>query len=142
MTTSTIKKSILGILVIVLLVLLTTGCTSLRRPEELAWQGMHVYDSLQTLDIVDDPCYKEGHPITGALIGENPSRQTVEAWAIGGAAFHAGVSELLLRRDMHKTYRIWQAVTLLDTGLAIRDGISVGVRVGAPNTRVASNGCR
>ncbi len=119
-----------------------TGCTALRQPEELAWQGMHVYDSLQTLDIVDDPCYAEGHAITRKLIGDNPSREAVAGWAIGSAVFHAGVSELLLKRDMRKTYRVWQAVTILDTGMSISDGISVGVRVGAPNTRVIENGCR
>jgi len=118
------------------------GCTALRQPEELAWQSMHVYDSLQTMDIVNDPCYAEGHAITAKLIGRNPSRGDVVGWAVGSAVFHAGVSELLLKRGMRKTYKVWQAVTILDTGMSISDGISVGVRVGAPNTRVIENGCR
>jgi hypothetical protein len=119
-----------------------SGCTALRQPEELAWQGMRVYDTLQTLDIVGDPCYKEGHAMTKQFIGENPSKGEVLAWGLGGALFHAGVSEVLLRRDMRKTYWLWQAVTIVDTGAAIRDGISIGVRVGAPNTRLPENGCR
>lgn len=118
------------------------GCTALRQPEELAWQGLHVYDTLQTAAIVGDPCYKEGHPITRKLIGEQPTEESVAAWGVGSALFHAGVSEVLLRRDMRKTYRLWQAVTIVDTGMAIHDGISIGVRVGAPNTRTPANGCR
>jgi len=118
------------------------GCTAMRQPEEIAWQTMHVYDTLQTADIVGDPCYKEGHPITRKLIGEQPTKEGVAAWGVGSALFHAGVSELLLRKDMRKTYRVWQAITIIDTGMAISDGISVGVRVGAPNTRRIENGCR
>lgn len=118
------------------------GCTALRQPEELAWQGMHVYDTLQTADIVGDPCYAEGHPLTSRMIGRDPSKEAVAAWGVGSALFHAGVSNLLLTRDHPRLYKAWQAVTILDTGMAIRDGISIGVRVGAPNTRTAENGCR
>lgn len=118
------------------------GCTALKRPEELAWQGMHVYDTLQTADIVGDPCYKEGHPITRKMIGTNPSSDSVAAWGVGSALFHAGVSDYLLRHDHPKLYWAWQSVTFIDTGMAIHDGVSIGVRVGAPNTRTAANGCR
>lgn len=132
------------LLVAVLLATLfgVVGCTALKRPEELAWQGMHVYDSLQTLDIVDDPCYGEGHALTGAMIGKDPSKEAVAGWAIGSALFHAGVSNFLITRDHPTLYKVWQVVTIADTGASIGQGISVGVRVGAPNIRVIENGCR
>jgi hypothetical protein len=117
------------------------GCAALERPEELAWQGMHAYDSLATLDIVDDPCYREGHPETKLLIGDRPTRGAVEGWAVGGALVHAGVSDFLLTHDHPTLYRAWQVVTIADTGLAIHDGLAIGVRVGAPNTRTVANGC-
>ena len=134
-------KLLLGAVLLAALVGLT-GCTALRQPEELAWQGLHVYDTLQTADIVNDPCYAEGHPLTKALIGSDPSKQDVALWGVQSALFHAGVSELLLRKEWKKTYRVWQAITILDTGMAIRDGISIGVRVGGPNERRIENGCR
>lgn len=127
--------------VLLMALLGVTGCTALHRPEELAWQGMHVYDTLQTADIVGDPCYGEGHPMTKMIIGDKPTKDGVLAWGVGSALFHAGVSNLLLTRDHPTLYKVWQTVTILDTGASIGQGISIGVRVGAPNTRVATNGC-
>lgn len=128
---------------ILLMVLLgVTGCTALSRPEELAWQGMHIYDTMQTADIVGDPCYAEGHPMTKVIIGDKPNKDSVLAWGVGSAVLHAGVSNLLLTHDHPTLYKVWQTVTILDTGASIGQGLSVGVRVGAPNTRVIQNGCR
>lgn len=149
MTTETKPKAVRPVFlkllvaaVLVAVLISVSGCAALQRPEELAWQGMHVYDSLATMDIVDDACYAEGHPMTAKLIGDNPSKQAVAGWAVGSALFHVGVSNYLITRDHPRLYKLWQVVTIADTGASIGQGISVGVRVGAPNTRVIENGCR
>lgn len=117
----------------VLTALQLCGCAALRDPYELAWQGANVVDALQTATLHDDPCLKEGHPLTRALIGENPSRESVAAWAIGGALLHAGVTNLLLERGWLRSARAWQLISLSDKGVAIAINHSNGVRIGSKN---------
>lgn len=135
-------RAIVAIFLWLTLLFLLTGCTALRRPEELAWQGMRVADTLATLAIVGDPCYEEGHPLTRAMIGPNPTREDVLIWGAGGAIVHATVSEALLQKGWKKTYNLWQAITIIDTGAALHKGWSVGVRIGGDNKRRIENGCR
>lgn len=121
------------ITVFLLAALQLCGCAALRDPYELAWQGANVVDALQTATLHDDPCLKEGHPLTRALIGENPSRESVAAWAIGGAALHAGVTNLLLERGWRRGARVWQLITITDKGVAIAINHSNGVRIAGEN---------
>jgi hypothetical protein len=102
---------------------------------------MHLIDAIQTDRIVDDPCLKEGHPITREIIGENPSHGAVVAWAIAGAVEHALVTQFFLNRGWERAARAWQFVTIGDTGRSIYEGYRVGVRIGSPNKRHIENGC-
>lgn len=118
---------------VVLMLSFCSGCTALRTPEEMAWQTLHAADAVQTWHIVDDPCYSEGDQLTSQLIGAEPSHESVAAWAIGGAALHAGVSEFLLAKNYDTAFKLWQSVTIANTAFALGQGYAVGVRIGSPN---------
>lgn len=117
-----------------------TGCATLSDPREASWQALNVIDALQTDTLRDDPCLKEGHPLTRELIGENPSRGKVIAWAAGGAALHLGVSHWLLDRGYTRTARVWQYISLTDKGIAVVKGYREGVRIGSPNVSCERQG--
>lgn len=140
MNSETGKKWLLAILILGWVGLLV-GCTALKRPEELVWQGLHVYDTLQTIEIGKSYCYYESDPVTSRILGQSPEKKEVLAWGVGSALVHAGVSELLLRHDMAKTYRIWQSLTILSTAGTVYNNYSLGVRVGAPNTLQPEDWC-
>jgi hypothetical protein len=142
MNSDTGKKLLLIVLLLGWAALALTGCTSLRRPEELAWQGLHVYDTLQTMNMADEPCYKENSPVTRAVLGADPSKGRVVAWGVGASLVHAGVSDWLITHEHPGAYRVWQTLTFVDTAIAVHGNYSIGVRVGAPNTRTAAGGCK
>lgn len=123
------------------LLLVLTGCAAMSRQDERTWQSLHVIDAMQTDRIVGDQCYSEGHPLTRALVGTEPTHARVAAWAIGGALVHAGVTEALLDADLPRVATAWEWVSLADTGVSIEQGWRVGVRIGSPNTRQPGNGC-
>lgn len=111
-----------------------SGCSTLHDPAELSWQALHGADIAMTDHIVNDDCYNEGAPLTRALIGANPSHADVATWGIGTAALHLGVSHML--KDSHPTaYKVWQAITIVDTAASIGKGWSIGVRFGGTNKR-------
>jgi hypothetical protein len=127
---------------VIVIILSLSGCAALQRTDERVWQTLHVVDAIQTDRIVADQCYEEGHPLTRAFIGAEPTHARVAAWAIGGAALHAGITELLIDHDLNRTADVWELVSLADTGVSIEQTWHVGVRIGAPNTRQPENGCR
>jgi hypothetical protein len=118
---------------LILALTVATGCTALQRPEELAWQGLHVVDMAQTVDGMRDSCVQESNPLTRAMIGEHPSTGRIVGYGIASSAVHAGVSDLLLTNGWSKTYKVWQAVSIADTGISIGVTWANGVRLGAPN---------
>lgn len=109
------------------------GCAALQQPGELAWQAGHVVDALQTDTFRTDPCIHEGNSLTAALIGTDPSSESVAAWALGSAALHAGVTEWLLRSDRPAWARAWQYVTLGEKGIAIARNHDKGARISGAN---------
>lgn len=115
--------------------ILLAGCTALQQPGEIAWQAGNVVDALQTATLRDDPCLHEGSALTAALIGTDPSRESVAAWAIGGAAIHAGVTEWLLSTDRPRLARAWQYVTLTEKGIAVYRNAEKGVRLLGENAQ-------
>lgn len=120
-------------LMILAIVVMATGCETLRRPEELAWQSMHVVDTLQTLKIVNDDCLYEKNPVTQLLIGKKPSTHGVIAWGIGAAGAHLLVSDALIARDMPRAYAVWQLVNIGTLGATIANNHAIGIRIGKPN---------
>lgn len=115
---------------------LATGCTALESRGEQAWLALHAIDAAQTYRIAEHPdCYREADPITKRIIGESPSRTQAATWAIGAAAFHVGVTELLLRNEHPKLAAAWQFITIGETASSVGNNFSIGIRVGAHNTR-------
>jgi hypothetical protein len=111
----------------VALVLLLTGCSTLKRPEELTWQGLRLVDTIATMQAMRDPCVQEGHPLTRAVIGEHPSGGEILLWGAGGALVHLGISDLLLNAGWKKTYTVWQTISIIDTAYSAGDSISVAM---------------
>lgn len=111
-----------------ILVLALTGCMAFRDKREIAWQSLHAVDALNTDTLRDDPCLYESHPLTRRLIGDEPSRASVIAWGVGGAALHAGVSEMLIRGDHPRLLSIWQWVSIADSGISVAVGLERGAR--------------
>jgi hypothetical protein len=113
--------------------IISTGCSALQSREEIAWQVLHVVDAAQTYNIVNDPNYREANVMTAALIGENPSHAGVSAWAVGMAAAHAGVTELLLRHDHPTAARWWNYITITEKAATVGHNFYIGVRIGGAN---------
>lgn len=124
--------SVLGI-AFVILVFATSGCTAMQSKSEIAWQAMHAADVAMTNNIVDDPCYSEGHPITRAMIGEEPTHKSVAIWGVGEALAHAAVSDFLLTHDHDRLFKIWQVISIGDAATSMGQGLSIGVRFGGRN---------
>lgn len=111
-----------------------SGCTALETRETQAWLALHAVDSIQTFHAAQEPrCFEESDGITRSLIGSHPSDGEVAAWAVGSAALHLGVTELLLRNDHSNWAKAWQYVRIGITADAIGRNHSVGIRVGSPN---------
>ena len=67
------------------------GWSTADTAREVTFQGLNAVDWYQTSRIADDPCYTELNPI----LGENPSRQSVDLFMLGVAVGHVVVSGLL-----------------------------------------------
>lgn len=117
---------------LVLAGLALAGCSTLKRPEEIAWQSLHVIDMAQTADGMHDSCVREGNPLTRQIIGAKPSTGEIVAYGITASILHATVSDLLRERSP-TGYKIWQAVSIMDTGYAVGKNYSIGIRLGGPN---------
>jgi hypothetical protein len=120
---------------LILSLLLCSGCTALESRETQAWLALHAIDTVQTFRIADNPqCFKEADSITRSVIGSHPSDGEVAAWAVGSAALHLGVTELLLRNDHPRIARAWHYVRIGVTASAIAQNHSIGIRIGSPNS--------
>jgi hypothetical protein len=121
-------------ILIVLAACMLTGCTALESRETQAWLALHAVDSMQTYRIAQDgDCFHEADSMTREIIGTSPSRRSVVAWAVGDAALHLGVTELLLRTDHPKLARAWQYVRIGVAAGAVAENHSIGIRIGSPN---------
>lgn len=110
-----------------------SGCAAIETRETQAWLALHVIDTAQTYRIASDRCFHEADQITSAIIGDGPSRSEVIAWSIGDAAFHVGVTELLLRTDHPRLAKAWQYLRIGTVASAIAQNHSIGIRIGSPN---------
>lgn len=97
----------------------------------MAWQTLHVVDTLQTRSAVRDACYQEGE--SAWLIGHRPSDATLAAWSIGTAAGHAGITHWLMETEHTRLARIWQAITIAHSAYDVGNNFTIGVRIGSRN---------
>jgi hypothetical protein len=123
--------SILRAMAFSLLTWAMSGCAALREPNEVAWQAMHVVDTLQTLQIASDRRYREAE--SAWLLGERPKDETVLVWSVGTALAHAGITQLLLDYDYPKLAKVWQFVTLNALCHTVEHNASIGIRIGQSN---------
>jgi hypothetical protein len=147
---------LLGLLVVVLLFALCSGCTVFEpiapvgmfpreqstRTAETVWQGLHAIDTAQTVQIARHPqCYREANPLAAKVYGtEHPSPSRVMLTNVALGLVHArvsrwfddGVERAQLRADDSvgpwAVGRIaWHAVSILGTSGAVANNFSQGL---------------
>jgi hypothetical protein len=89
---------------------------------EVVWQGLHVIDWGQTLEIARHPGnYYEANPI----MGRHPSLGRVNLYMGASAVVHAGIS-YVLPEDMRKW---WQYVSIGVSGACVAHNFNMGLGV-------------
>ena len=106
------------------------------------WQAGHVIDLAQTLEIVNDPCYKEGRKETAFYIGEQPSKARVLLWGAGSSYLNAQIDQAVERSDLPE----WGKTTIraFQIGVKYNDVFNnheIGIRIGT-NNKPDPNLCR
>jgi hypothetical protein len=107
---------------------MAAGCSSLPT-SEYVWQGAHLVDVAQTMQIARNPdCYREDNRFTSQLIGDHPSEGDVAAWGIGTSLFHAGITSILVDLEAPRwVIAGWQAVTIVAVGDAVANNFDEGL---------------
>jgi hypothetical protein len=106
-----------------------SGCATIKIPEsESTWQMMNVIDVGMTIHTLKLPCATEWNPVITGIAGQRPNNKELIALASAGAALHMGVSQFLVSRDMKKTYRVWQSISLTGTGFAIGTNVKMKLK--------------
>ena len=112
----------------ILLIAFNMGCESMQ-PSEKAWHVLHVVDVAQTLNIVDDTCYRERNGLTRRIIGQEPNEGEVLAWGIVTGIGHYWISRELENRDAPQwLQRTWQATNLVVTTHSVYNNHRIGIR--------------
>lgn len=145
--------STIGLLLVILLVLLMSGCASTlprstyetkgAHRAELAWQALAAYDTAQTVTIARSPdCLREGNPLASAVYGsDTPSPQRVLVTNLALAWAHYEVGGWLDRRTQaaiaadspnrgawYVGRGAFYVVSFLGSGLAVGNNASLGIR--------------
>lgn len=123
-----VRQAVAGLSALVLL----SGCAHWSpetRALETAYLAVHAVDAAQTMTIARNP--DTVHERTSAwLIGEQPSRGQVAAWAIGGALLHMAVTDQLERHEAPRWLkRSWQAFTIGPKVSTVAENHELGIRV-------------
>lgn len=83
---------------------------------EAIWHGLHLADTLQTIDATRRPGYRESSDFwrgSGWLIGHHPNQAKVWGYMAGEAAGHAAVTVLLLHTRAPRWVLVgWEAITI------------------------------
>ncbi len=89
---------------------------------EISWQGLHLVDWGQTLDIAKHPNqFNEINPI----IGKHPSTSTVNTYMACSAISHALISYILPKK--YRPY--WQIGSIAVTSSLIYHNYSIGLKI-------------
>lgn len=106
---------------------------------ETAWQSLNIIDTLQTVQIAKNPnCYRESDIVTRHLIGEHPSQGKAIGIGIVYGVAHFAITKWLDYNDTldehgeyssgwHVANISWQALTLLDKGVAVGNNFTIGL---------------
>jgi len=124
---------LLAVLALCLVALFACGCETLQRPEEAAWQSLHMVDMIQTADGMRDSCVRESHPMTRQIIGEKPTTTGIAAYGLAAAGVHLLISDQLLERGYTRAYAVWQVISIADSAYAVGQNYGIGIRIGKPN---------
>ena len=122
---------------ILLILILLTGCSTVRGNAELAWQTENFIDMGQTLNTAARPdCYKETNSITALLIGNHPSKGAVVGISVAYSLGHLLISKAI----EHKVHKIdskgwkyiegfWHAIGLFTKTTTVVDNYNNGLRL-------------
>ena len=122
------------VILLCMLIAALEGCAALNEPGERAWLAAHAVDVAQTRTFRNDPCIEEVDPFTRSLIGREPSTGATIAWGVGMAAFHVGVTELLLRTDHPRVAKVWEWVSFTEKGITVARNHRLGARISGNNS--------
>lgn len=101
------------------------GCAGLPASEYL-YQGVHLVDTSQTLEIARHPAqYREVD--SAWMLGAHPSTGRVIAWSIGEAALHACIAHELIGHSAILT-NAFEALTIGNAGSDVAHNFSIGLR--------------
>jgi hypothetical protein len=104
-----------------------TSCAHLQ-PAEIAYQSLHVIDTLQTIQIARSTCYWENAPGTQQLIGKHPGTAGAIAWGIATALSHYGITRWMEASDAPGWAKVlWQAVTIGRTSYYVKNNYEQGI---------------
>lgn len=115
------------------------GCATLdeRGALELTWQSLHAIDTAQTIHIARAPsCFYEKNWLTSTIVGRHPDEADVAAVMLGYSMLHYFISQKLGELEDPRPLRVFQAVTLLQSGYNVVHNHSIGLRP------FGSGGCR
>lgn len=108
---------------------------------EVLWQGLHVVDTIQTINIAKDS--EDHHPWRhdyeelNPLLGKNPTVKEAAIYMSASALVHLGASYLLKDVEPFEVFgisidpmKLHQSITLGITSSCVENNIAVGVKIG------------
>ena len=119
---------------IIVITLLCSGCAGFNPYEdmsksEMVWQGLHLVDALQTINIHDDPCYFETNPYMVDLVGIDAEPGKVAAWWLGKSFIHAAITREIEESSLPNWFgTVWQAITIVDEVDSVYGNHDIGLR--------------
>lgn len=109
-------------LIVMMPIIANAGWSNADTVREVIWQGLHVVDWGQTLEIARDPGrYYEMNP----ALGSHPSVGKVNIYMASSAVLHAGVSYVL----PGKWRSYWQYVSIVTSGACVANNFNIGLGV-------------
>ena len=110
-----------------LLCLCLCGCAEIPR-EEYAYQGIHLVDTLQTIQIARSDCFSERDDRYAWAIGEHPSVAGAVAWGVALAAGHGLITVWMRDHDWPRwAQQSWQAISFGGAVYDVKNNFDQGI---------------
>lgn len=120
------------------LILFLSGCSTLqtgyRQPLEVAYQSVHLIDTLQTASLHNSRCFEES--TSAWALGSHPSVARTAVWGAGLSVGHAYVTGRLVESGHSILAKVWGWLTFGEAAYSVGNNYSIGIRIGSSN-----NGC-
>lgn len=99
--------------------------------EEFVFQGAHIADLQQTLDIKHHRNYSESENVMdgGWIIGCHPRDSRIYAYFGGEAVLHLAITGVLVHYAPRWTIQVWELVTIGVEGETIAHNAKIGLKI-------------